>query len=78
MAEIKSIVYACDNPKCCAVLAPEEVDHETGEVREPAHGYHISNVFHVHLGGGDSVDDVFACDEQCIEPAILEALRRAR
>ena len=62
MATRKTVMLACDNPKCDA-----EFEHTKSD---PAPGYHFGRGIWV-FGGGGPIPPFYACSEKCVVPALL-------
>ena len=63
----RAIVYTCDNPSCRSNLTQLPSDDE------PPEGYHLKQVTIIYATGGSGAKDVFACQEDCVLPAIEAA-----
>lgn len=76
MSTRRRTAYVCDNPACRNErLALEEDDD--GTVLEAAEGFHIPAVGNITPRGGNSAVNIFACEEDCLQPAIINALKEA-
>lgn len=64
----KVTIYTCDG---CGKQVPE-LDEFT-----EVYGYWGGKVSHVDASHGNSVKEWFACDTECVQAAIVNALRRA-
>ena len=69
MGKETKTVLICDNPDCDTVRILPDTDNEV------LLGYYLSRSGHLSFGGGP-IPELYACSEDCIKPAVLEAFDR--
>lgn len=67
MSTRKVTVMECDNPDCGSPL-------QVVDKYEPVLGYHFNGGVQHHGGGGGPIPKFFACQEDCIIPAMNHVL----
>lgn len=66
MAKETKTVLICASPECGTV-------HILSDIEDDApYGYYLSGSAHLSFGGGP-IPELYACSEDCIKPAVLEA-----
>lgn len=63
-------VYVCDNPNCQRRVMTEDPTEDS-----LPKGWHITYVNLITESGGTGTEDVYACSEECVVPAMWAKIK---